>query len=132
DNDVDNQNSSVFRGKVVWDASDTLEVKFGLSHSAKDETGSARDAVSPVDFVDLDELAAQDFRIDNDTRTVQMHTDGRYVSEQWVGTLHVAKQLDNMTLESITTGRLFDVEQEPENLGGLPVPIFAIADEREI
>jgi iron complex outermembrane recepter protein len=132
DNDVDNQNSSVFRGKLVWDASDTLEVKFGLSHSAKDETGSARDATSPVDFVDLDVLADQNFRIDDDPRTVQMHTDGRYVSEQWVGTVHVAKELSNMTLESITTGRIFDVEQEPENLGGLPTPIFAIADERSI
>ncbi|MEX0583554.1 MAG: TonB-dependent receptor, partial [Sneathiella sp.] len=133
DNDVDTQNSSVFRGKLVWDLSDTLEVKFGLSHSAKDETGSARDATSPVDFVDLAPLAEQDFRIDGDTRTVQMHTDGRYVSEQWVGTLHVAKQINsNLTLESITTGRLFDVEQEPENLGGLPTPIFAIADERDI
>lgn len=132
DNDVDNQNSSAFRGKLVWDASDTLEVKFGLSHSAKDETGSARDATSPVAFVDLDVLADQNFRIDGDPRTVQMHTDGRYVSEQWVGTLHVSKELDNMTLQSITTGRLFDVEQEPENLGGLPTPIFAIADERDI
>lgn len=131
-NDVDNLRRSAVRGKLVWNPSDTLEVKFGLSHSNKDETGSARDAVSAQATVDLDVLADQGFEIDDDSRTVQMFTDGRYVSEQWVASLHIEKDLNGMILQSITTARIFDVDHEPESLAGVPTPIFALADEREI
>lgn len=131
-NDIDNINRSVFRGKLVWRPADDLEVKLGLSHSRADETGIARDAVSPVSFVDLDVLAEDDFRIDDDPRTVQQFTDGRYVSEQWVGSLHVQKDFDALTLQSITAFRSFDADQEPISLGGVPTPIFAIGDSREV
>lgn len=129
-NDVDNLNSSTFRGKLVWTPSDDLEVKWGLSHGTVDETGVARDAVSDQATVDLDVLAG--FEIDGDERTVQMYTDGRYVHEQWVASMHVTKDLDSgMTLQSITTARSFVSDMEPVSLAGVPTPIFAIADEHD-
>lgn len=130
-NDVDNLNRSAFRGKLIWAPSDDLEVKFALSHSTIDETGIARDAVSSQATVDLPELIAQNFLIDNEPRTVQSFNDGRYVSEQWVGSLHITKELENMTLQSITTGRDFKADQEPVSLTGLPLRLFQLADNRD-
>ncbi len=130
-NDVDNINRSSIRAKLQWTPSDTLEVKFGFTHSRADETGIARDAVSAESFVDLDVLADQNFMIDDDPRTVQQFSDGRYVSEQWVGSLHVTKDFENVTLQSITAYRSFDADQEPISLAGVPTPVFAIADGRD-
>jgi len=132
-NDVDNLSRSTVRGKLLWQVNDTLEVKFGLAHASKDETGSARDAVSASNTVDLSLLADQGFIIDDKTRVVQMQNDGRYNSEQWVGTMHITKDMDNgMTFQSITTGRNFDVDHQPENLGGIPTPIFDLPDSRAL
>tara|TARA_E500000305_G_scaffold27473_1_gene20963 strand:- start:853 stop:3039 length:2187 start_codon:yes stop_codon:yes gene_type:complete len=131
-NDVDDVNRSAIRGKLVWRPSDDLSIKLGITHNRTSETGVARDAVSPQATVDLDVLAAQDFRVDNDPRTVQMFDDGSYVSEQWVGSLHIEKFLDNLTLQSITTARSFDADQEPQSLTGVPVPLFALADSRKV
>lgn len=129
-NDVDNLNRTTVRGKLLWTPSDDLEVKWGLSHGTVDETGVARDAVSDQATVDLDVLAG--FEIDGDERTVQMFTDGRYVHEQWVASMHITKDLDNgRTLQSITTGRSFVSDMEPVSLAGVPTAIFAIADEHD-
>lgn len=130
-NDVDNLNRSALRAKLVWLPADDLEVKFALSHSRADETSVARDAVSAQATVDLDVLADQGFMLDNNPRVVQMFSDGRYVSEQWVASAHIEKAFDSMTLQSITTYRSFDAEQDPVSLGGVPTPIFALADERD-
>ncbi|MEM9385593.1 MAG: TonB-dependent receptor [Pseudomonadota bacterium] len=130
-NDVDNINRSAVRAKLLWTPADDLEFEFALSRSRADETGIARDAVSAEAFVDLDVLADQNFLIDDDPRTVQQFSDGRYVSEQWVGSLHVTKDFDSVTFQSITSFRSFDAEQEPISLGGVPTPIFAIADGRD-
>lgn len=130
-NDIDNLNRSSVRGKLLWTPREDLELEFAVSHSRADETGVARDAVSAESFVDLDVLAEQNFRIDDDPRTVQQFTDGRYVSEQWVGSLHVTKDFDALTVQSITAYRQFDADQEPISLGGVPTPIFAIADGRD-
>lgn len=132
-NRVDNLSRSSVRGKLVWAIDDTLEVKFGIAHASKDETGSARDALSASNTVDLDVLADQGFLIDGKPRVVQMQNDGRYNSEQWVGTMHVSKDMTNgLTFQSITTARNFDVNHQPENLGGIPTPIFDLADSRDL
>ncbi len=130
-NDVDNTNRSALRGKVVWYPSESLSVKFALGHNTADETGIARDAVSSSPSVDLDVLADQNFQIDNDPRTVQQFTDGRYTSEQWVASLHITKELEGMTFQSITTARTFDADQDPISLAGVPTPLFALADGRK-
>ena len=121
-NDVDDVNRSAIRGKLVWQPNDDLSIKLGITHNRASETGVARDAVSPQPTVDLDVLAAQDFRVDDDPRTVQMFEDGSYVSEQWVGSLHIEKYLDKLTLQSITTARDFVADQTPVSLTGVPVP----------
>lgn len=130
-NDVDNLNRSAFRGKLIWDRDDGWLMKFALGHSVADETGVARDAVSAQSTVDLDVLAEQGFQVDNDPRTVQMFADGRYISDQWVGSLHVSREFDAVTFESITTGRKFQANQEPVSLTGVPTRLFALADERD-
>lgn len=131
-NDVDNLNRSAFRAKAVWIPRDDLEIKFALSHNTADETGVARDAVSSRNTVDLDVLVDQGFVLDNDPRTVQMFDDGRYTSEQWVSSLHVTKDFETFEFQSITTGRTFDADQEPVSLTGVPVRLFALADERDV
>lgn len=131
-NDVDNLNRSSFRGKLVWSLANDWNVKAALGHSTADETGVARDAVSAQSTVDLDVLAEQNFIIDNDPRVVQMFADGRYSSQQWVGSLHVSKDFENYTFESITTGRSFDADQDPVSLAGVPTRIFALADSRDV
>ena len=130
-NDIDNINRSTVRAKLLWTPSDDFEAEFALTHSRADETGIARDAVSAESFVDLDVLADQDFRIDDDPRTVQQFTDGRYVSQQWVASLHLSKDFENLTVQSITAYRDFDADQEPISLAGVPTPVFAIADGRD-
>ena len=131
-NDVDDINRSAIRGKLVWQPSDDLTVKFGLTHNRTSETGVARDAVSAQDTVDLDVLAEQGFRIDNDPRRVQMFDDGSYVSEQWVASLHIEKYLESFTLQSITTARSFDADQTPVSLAGVPTRLFALGDSRDV
>lgn len=130
-NDVDDVNRSAIRGKLVWKPSDDLSIKLGITHNRASETGVARDAVSSQATVDLDVLAAQDFRVDNDPRDVQMYDDGSYVSEQWVGSLHIEKYFDKFTLQSITTARNFEADQTPVSLTGVPVPLFALGDSRD-
>ncbi|MEO1248067.1 MAG: TonB-dependent receptor [Pseudomonadota bacterium] len=131
-NDVDNINRTSVRGKLVWTLPNDWRIKAALGHSTADETGVARDAVSAQNTVDLDVLADQGFTIDSDPRTVQMFADGRYTSEQWVGSLHISKDLGSVSFESITTGRTFDADQDPVSLSGVPTRIFALADERDV
>ncbi len=131
-NDVDNINRSSVRGKLVWSLDNDWTVKLGLSHSRADETGVARDAVSSQATVDLDVLADQGFQIDGDPRSVQMFADGRYSSQQWVGSLHINKDFDNYSFQSITTIRNFDADQDPVSLAGVPTRIFALADSRDV
>ena len=131
-NDVDNINRSAFRGKLVWQLPGDWQAKLALSHSTADETGVARDAVSAQSTVDLDVLAAQNFVIDSDPRTVQMFADGRYTSDQWVGSAHITKDFDGLTFESITTGRKFKADQDPVSLTGVPTRLFALADNRDV
>ncbi|MDA7725994.1 TonB-dependent receptor [Pseudomonadales bacterium] len=130
-NDVDDLNRSAFRGKLVWRPDDDLEVKFALGYNTSDETGIARDAVSPRSTVDLEPLASQGFMIDDDPRKVQMFSDGGYESEQWVGSLHITKDFDAMTFQSITTARAFDADQDPVSLAGVPTIVYAFADGRD-
>jgi iron complex outermembrane receptor protein len=49
-----------------------------------------------------------------------------------VGSLHVSKDFDSVTFESITTGRTFEADQTPVSLTGVPTPLFALADERDV
>lgn len=128
-NDVDNINRTAIRAKLLWTPAEDWEVKFALGFSSADETGVARDVVTPVDYVDLDILS--DFVPDKDPRTVQMFSDGRYISRQWVGSLHVNKQLDNAQILSISTARTFTADQTPVSLTGVPTELFALADARE-
>tara|TARA_B110000003_G_scaffold41197_1_gene38274 strand:- start:1745 stop:4066 length:2322 start_codon:yes stop_codon:yes gene_type:complete len=130
-NDVDDLNRSAFRGKLVWVPADDLEVKFALGYNTSNETGIARDAISPQSTVDLEPLASQGFMIDRDPRKVQMFSDGGYESEQWVGSLHITKDLDAMTFQSITTARTFDADQDPVSLAGVPTIVYAFADGRD-
>ena len=130
-NDVDDLNRSAFRGKLVWTPADDLEVKFALGYNTSDETGIARDAVSSRSTVDLEPLASQGFMIDDDPRKVQMFSDGAYESEQWVGSMHITKDFDAMTFQSITTARTFDADQDPVSLAGVPTVVYALADGRD-
>ena len=131
-NDVDDINRSAIRAKLLWLPSDDWSVKLGLTHSRTSETGIARDAVSVQSTVDLDVLAQQNFMIDNDPRRVQMFQDGRFSSEQWVGSLHVERFFENFTLQSITTARSYDADTTPISLTGVPVPLFALGDSRDV
>jgi len=130
-NDVDTVNRSSLRAKVYWTPSDDLEVKFSLGHNSANETAEARDAVSAQSTVDLDVLADQGFVLDNDPRTVQMFDDGSFVSEQWIASLHISKDIGDYRIESITTARTYDADQDPVSLAGVPTPLFALADSRE-
>lgn len=131
-NKVDNINRTSIRGKLVFNPSDDLQIKIGLTHNTIDETSVARDAVSAQETVDLQILADQNFIIDNDPRTVQMFADGHYATNQTVASLHITKDLANTTLQSITTARTFTAEQDPVSLTGVPTRLFALADERDV
>ena len=131
-NDVDDINRSAVRGKLLWQPNDDWSVKLGLTHTRASETGIARDAVSAQATVDLDVLADQNFLLDNNPRRVQMFQDGRFSSDQWVGSLHIERSFSNMSLQSITTARSFDADTTPISLTGVPVPLFALGDSREV
>lgn len=131
-NRVDDLSRFAIRSKLVFNPSDDLEVKIGLGHNQIDETGVARDAVSAQSTVDLQVLADQNFMVDDDPRTVQMFADGSYEADQTIASLHVTKDFDGMTFQSITTARIFDADQDPVSLTGVPTRLFALADEREV
>ena len=131
-NDVDDINRSAVRGKLLWRPNDDWSVKLGLTHTRASETGIARDAVSAQSTVDLDVLVDQNFVLDNNPRRVQMFQDGRFSSDQWVGSLHVERSFSNVSLQSITTARSFDADTTPISLTGVPVPLFALGDSREV
>lgn len=131
-NRVDDLDRIAIRTKLLINPSDDLEVKIGLGHNQIDETGVARDAVSAQPTVDLQVLADQNFMVDDDPRTVQMFADGSYDASQTVASLHITKDLDGMTFQSITTARQFDADQDPVSLTGVPTRLFALADERDV
>jgi len=133
-NDVDDLGRSSLRAKIVWDVSDTFEVKIGAGFNTIDETGVARDFVLSGPFVPFDNQAPglADFVPDGDPRTVQQFTDGGYRLTQYTGSLHMTKQLDNAALMSITTYRDMETEEDPNSLAGAPIPIFSIAEPRKV
>jgi iron complex outermembrane recepter protein len=133
-NDVDDIGRASVRGKFVWDINDTLEAKVGFGYSSIDETGVARDFVMFGPFVPFDnqDPGLVGFVPDGDTRTVQQFTDGGYRLSQYTASLHLTKQLGNASLMSITTYRDMETEEDPNSLAGAPIPIFTLAEPREV
>lgn len=131
-NRVDDTDRSSFRGKLLWEPTDTLEVLATLGFSRAGETGVARDAIFndvPITNQDLIDIG---FVPDDDPREVQSFNDGRFDSEQWTGNLRIAKDLGNAELLSITSYRNYVSDEDENSLAGVPIQAFSIADPRDI
>jgi iron complex outermembrane receptor protein len=131
-NDIDNVNRTSFRGKLLWEPSDTLDVTLSVGFSRADETGTARDAIFldvPIDNQDLIDVG---FVPDDDPRVVQQFSDGRYMSDQWTANLRVSKDLDTAEILSITTYRNFKSKEDENSLAGVPIPVFSIGEPRTV
>src|SRR5690606_37002129 len=76
------------------------------------------------------EMVAMGFEPDDDERVTNQFTDGRYVSEQFTGSLRVLKGFEKGDLLSITSYRHLDTEQAKNSITGAPVEVFAIAEPR--
>ncbi|NKB37796.1 MAG: TonB-dependent receptor plug domain-containing protein [Gammaproteobacteria bacterium] len=133
-NDVDDIGRTSVRGKFVWDINDTLEAKVGFGYNSIDETGVARDFVMFGPFIPFDnqDPGLAGFVPDGDTRTVQQFNDGGYRLTQYTASLHLTKELSDASLMSITTYRDMETEEDPNSLAGAPIPIFSLAEPRDV
>lgn len=130
-NYVDNVNKSSIRGKLLWIPADDLEVTLSASFSKHDETGIARDGLFLDQPVTQTDLVAIGFVPDDDPRVVQMHTDGRYQSEQVTVGLRIQKDFSNGQLLSITSFRDLSTNEAKGSLAGAPVALFSFGEPRE-
>ncbi|HQS68548.1 MAG: hypothetical protein B7Y36_08655 [Novosphingobium sp. 28-62-57] len=131
-NRVDTINRASLRGKLAWDASDTVKVVLGLGYSRANETAPARDTIFPNVPVENQALLATGWVRDNDPRIVQMWSDGSYKSEQWTAALRISKQLENAELLSLTSYRKLSTQQSPVPLTGTPIPMYDFGEPREL
>ncbi|MBL0924501.1 MAG: TonB-dependent receptor [Sphingomonadaceae bacterium] len=131
-NRVDTLNRASVRGKLAWEASDSLKVVLGLGYSRINETAPARDNLFPNVPVDNQALLATGWVPDDDPRVVQMWTDGSYKSEQWTGSLRISKELANAELLSLTSYRNLRTRELPVPLTGTPVPMFDFGEPRTL
>src|SRR5690606_28636623 len=130
-NDIDNLNRGSVRGKLLWEAADDLEITFAAGFSRIDETDAARDSIFPDSPpITHSEMVAMGFEPDDEERVTNQFTDGRYVSEQFTGSLRVLKEFDKGDLLSISSYRHLDTEQAKNSITGAPVEVFAIAEPR--
>ncbi|CAN5350540.1 TonB-dependent receptor [soil metagenome] len=129
-NRVDVLNKDSLRGKVRWRPSDTLDVVLGLGFSRSDETAPARESYFPNVPIENKALLATGFVPDNKARLVQTWTDGRFQSQQWAGSLHVTKSLEDGDLLSISSYRHMRSKNSPISLGGVPIPIYDFGEPR--
>jgi iron complex outermembrane recepter protein len=131
-NRVDVLNKASLRGKLKWDASDTLSVVLGLGYTRNDETAPARESLFPNIPIENQALLATGFVPDSQPRLVQMWTDGRFESEQFTGSLHITKNLSGGDLLSITSYRHMESKNSPISLAGVPIPIYDFGEPRSI
>ncbi len=82
--------------------------------------------------VDNQALLATGWVRDNDPRIVQMWSDGSYKSEQWTGSLRIAKELASAKLLSLTSYRRLRTQQSPVPLTGTPIPMYDFGEPREL
>lgn len=131
-NRVDTINRASVRGKLAWDAGETVRVVLGLGYSRANETAPARDNIFPNVPVENQALLATGWVRDTDPRVVQMWSDGSYKSEQWTGSLRIAKELPNAELLSLTSYRKLTTQQSPVPLTGTPIPMYDFGEPREL
>lgn len=131
-NRIDDVDRTSFRGKLLWEVSDTVDVMATVGFSRAGESGTGRDAIFldvPITNQDLIDVG---FVPDNDPRVVQNFSDGRFESEQWTGNLRISKQLENAELLSVTTYRNYKSAEDENSLAGVPIPVFSIAEPRDV
>lgn len=131
-NRVDTINRASVRGKLAWDASDSVKVILGLGYSRTNETAPARDNIFTNVPVENQALLATGWVPDTDPRIVQMWTDGSYKSKQWVGSLRISKELANAEILSLTSYRNLKTQQGPVPLTGTPIPMYDFGEPRDL
>lgn len=127
---MDDVNRASFRGKLLWEATDNLEITAALGYSRAKETEVPRDTIFtdvPITNQDLIDLG---FVADDDPRVVSNDVDGQYKSRQWTGNLRAEYSAPNATIYSITTYRDFKSADEDLSLTGAPVPIYDFGESR--
>lgn len=129
-NNVENMNKSSIRGKLLWDVSESLDVIASLGLTVRDETGVARNAI--FEPVPITQSLLLDYVPNDDPRTIDGFTDGRYEQDQVTLGLRVEKDLNSGQLLSITSFRNMETKDALTSLAGVPEPMFAIGEPRDI
>jgi iron complex outermembrane receptor protein len=128
---LDGSESYAVRGKLLWEASDDVEVLFIADYSEDDSPNGVRvwrTAGSATDASVLQQGASKSFSIDKDNRDVSVNDKHENSSKDWGLSAEVNWTLEDHTLTSITAYRSWEHKDNIDiDSNGLSVPALSLA-----